>query len=75
MAERYRYIGRESEEDLTFTFYRDGSVKIIDNCLERSVTPKELQGQSYEYYVGKRIQFIRTMLTGRNSSSEGKIVS
>lgn len=69
MANHYRFMNREqAEEDLTFTFFRDGSVRIVDNRLERSVSPKELRGTAYEFYISKRIQFIRSLLSPDQTS-------
>jgi hypothetical protein len=48
--------------DLTFKFYTDGSVIIIDNDSNLYVSPRELQGAALDYYIRKRIDAIRSHL-------------
>ncbi|MFD2612249.1 hypothetical protein [Paenibacillus gansuensis] len=51
--------------DLTFKFYQDGSVSILDNDLMAPVSPGELTGACLDFYVRKRIQFIKSLLVER----------
>jgi hypothetical protein len=46
--------------DYTFRFYWDGSVTIIDNINNQVVPPSALTGASLDYYVRKKIKYIRT---------------
>lgn len=48
--------------DLTFKFYGDGSVDIIDNDTGGRLVPSELTGACYDFYVRKRIELIKAML-------------
>lgn len=63
ICENYRYVeqGRPCR-DLTFKFYKDGRLVIIDNLTEEVITPKELKGDSRDFYVHKRIAFIKDQL-------------
>lgn len=45
--------------DLTFKFYDNGTLSIIDNDTEQSVELKELKGAAYDFYVKERIRLIR----------------
>ncbi|MCQ6560128.1 hypothetical protein [Paenibacillus mendelii] len=59
-CENYRFIERHRPfRDLTFKFYSDGKLTIIDNTAEEVITPKELKGESYDFYVRRRIAFIK----------------
>jgi len=59
-CENYRFIERHRPfRDLTFKFYSDGRLTIIDNTAEKVVSPRELKGESYDFYVRKRIAFIK----------------
>lgn len=49
-------------KDLTFKFYDDGSVTITDNKTEQPVSPSQLTGACYDFYVRKRIAQIRSRL-------------
>ncbi|MEC0246768.1 hypothetical protein ACI48J_10515 [Paenibacillus chitinolyticus] len=49
-------------DDLTFKFFDDGSVTIIDNDTDTRVSPRELQGAALDFYIRKRIEFIRSSL-------------
>jgi hypothetical protein len=65
-CEHYRFIERHRPfRDLTFKFYSDGALTIIDNEAEAVVTPKELKGESLDFYVRKRIAFIKNDLTAK----------
>jgi hypothetical protein len=48
--------------DVTFTFYGNGTLTIVDNHTELRVPLKELQGAVYDFYVRQRIQMIRENL-------------
>lgn len=48
--------------DLTFKFFSDGSVRIIDNNTEQELMPKDLTGVCLDYYVRKRIEMIKTKI-------------
>ena len=59
----YRFIERHRPfRDLTFKFYSDGSLTIIDNTADKVVTPKELKGESLDFYVKQRIAYIKNDL-------------
>ncbi|UVI27646.1 hypothetical protein [Paenibacillus spongiae] len=59
-CENYRFIERHRPfRDLTFKFYSDGKLTIIDNTAEEVISPKELRGESYDFYVRRRIAFIK----------------
>lgn len=45
--------------DLTFKFYDNGTLSIIDNNSEQPVELKELKGAAYDFYVKERIRMIR----------------
>ncbi|MEV2909356.1 hypothetical protein ABNF65_12090 [Paenibacillus larvae] len=47
-------------QDLTFRFCPDGSVTIIDN--HQRVSPRDLSGAVLDFYIRKRIEFIRVSL-------------
>ncbi|CAM4204666.1 hypothetical protein [Paenibacillus tarimensis] len=65
-CEHYRFIERHRPyRDLTFKFYSDGALTIIDNNAESVVTPKELKGESLDFYVRKRISFIKSDLAAK----------
>lgn len=49
-------------QDLTFRFSPDGAVTIIDNNTNQRVSPRELRGAVLDFYVRKRIEFIRVNL-------------
>ncbi|WP_217559233.1 hypothetical protein [Paenibacillus sp. GbtcB18] len=49
-------------DDLTFKFFDDGSVTIIDNDTDTRVSPQELTGAALDFYIRKRIEFIRVSL-------------
>jgi len=51
--------------DLTFKFFDDGSLTIIDNDTDQHVPLKELKGATYDFYVRQRISMIRTNLENK----------
>jgi len=62
-CENYRFIEKHRPfRDLTFKFYSDGALTIIDNSEEKVITPKELKGESLDFYVRHRIAFIKNDL-------------
>ncbi|MNF98599.1 hypothetical protein D3C84_814660 [compost metagenome] len=62
----YRYVEKISPfRDLTFKFYTDGKLTILDNESGASVAPKELRRDSFDFYVRKRIEFIKNDLAAK----------
>ncbi|GAA4857268.1 hypothetical protein GCM10023310_40480 [Paenibacillus vulneris] len=51
--------------DLTFKFFDDGSLTIIDNDTDQHIPLKELKGAAYDFYVRQRISMIRTNLENK----------
>ncbi|EXX87738.1 hypothetical protein BG53_03475 [Paenibacillus darwinianus] len=65
-CEHYRFIERHRPfRDLTFKFYSDGALTIIDNLAEAVVSPKELKGESLDFYVRQRIAYIKADLADK----------
>jgi hypothetical protein len=66
-CEHLRYLepprGPRPSRDLTFKFYNDGKLVIIDNDTGNTMNPRELSGGSYDFYVRQRIHFIKRTLT------------
>ncbi|MFC4777734.1 hypothetical protein ACFO9Q_13130 [Paenibacillus sp. GCM10023252] len=64
-CENFRYIEKHRPyRDLTFKFYSDGKLTIIDNGAEEVISPKDLsKGDSMDFYVRRRIDFIKNQLT------------
>ncbi|CAM4204608.1 hypothetical protein L1N85_07405 [Paenibacillus alkaliterrae] len=63
ICENFRYVEKVRPwRDLTFKFYSDGRLIIIDNAAEEVITPKELKGDSRDFYIHKRIAFIKNQL-------------
>ncbi|CDN43092.1 MULTISPECIES: hypothetical protein [unclassified Paenibacillus] len=59
-CQHFRFVERHRPfRDLTFKFYDDGRLTIIDNESESIVTPNDLRGDSRDFYVRKRIAFIK----------------
>ncbi|WP_442600840.1 hypothetical protein [Paenibacillus sp. KN14-4R] len=61
----FRFITSDDKsmwKDLTFRFYRDGSVMIVDNDTDAHVHPKQLNGAALDFYIRKRIYLIKTDL-------------
>jgi hypothetical protein len=48
--------------DLTFKFFDNGTLIVIDNDTDLEIPLKELRGACYDFYVRERIQRIRTSL-------------
>jgi len=62
-CENYRFVEKARPwRDLTFKFYIDGRLVIIDNATEEVITPKDLCGDSHDFYVRKRIAYIKNQL-------------
>jgi hypothetical protein len=62
-CEHYRFIERHRPwRDLTFKFYSDGALTIIDNASDTVLSPRDLKGDSLDFYVRKRIAFIKNDL-------------
>ncbi|WP_028549358.1 hypothetical protein [Paenibacillus sp. UNC451MF] len=51
--------------DLTFKFFDDGSLTIIDNDTDLHIPLKDLRGAAYDFYVRQRISMIRTNLENK----------
>jgi hypothetical protein len=65
-CEHFRFVERHRPfRDLTFKFYDDGRLTIIDNESESTVAPSELRGESRDFYVRKRIAFIKRDLQAK----------
>lgn len=66
-CEHLRYLepprGSRPSVDLTFKFFTDGKLIIIDNDTGNTMNPRELRGGSYDFYVRQRIVFIKRTLT------------
>jgi hypothetical protein len=66
-CEHLRYLepprGSRPSVDLTFKFYTDGKLVIIDNDTGNTMNPRELRGGSYDFYVRQRIKYIKRTLT------------
>lgn len=63
ICENFRYVEKvRPYRDLTFKFYADGRLVIIDNVAEEVITPKDLKGDSKDFYVRKRIAFIKNQI-------------
>ena len=62
-SEHFRYMepskGAKPSRDLTFKFYTDGKLEIIDNCTGDRLKPRDLSGGSYDFYVRHRIAAIK----------------
>ncbi len=52
-------------EDLTFKFFDNGTLEIIDNNTEQVVPISELRGAAYDFYVRERIRYIRSHLQAK----------
>ncbi|MNL76236.1 hypothetical protein D3C87_2021660 [compost metagenome] len=63
ICENFRFVERGQQgRDLTFKFYKDGRLIIIDNGAEEVITPKDLRADSTDFYIRKRLAFIRNQL-------------
>jgi len=62
-CENFRFVEKHRPwRDLTFKFYADGRLTIIDNNAEEVITPRDLRGDSHDFYVRKRIAYIKNQL-------------
>lgn len=62
-CENFRFVERgRSSRDLTFKFYDDGRLVIINNDTEEVIKPGDLRSDSRDFYVRKRIAFIKNQL-------------
>jgi hypothetical protein len=65
-CEHLRYLepprGSRPSRDLTFKFYIDGKLVIKDNDTGNTISPRELSGGSYDFYVRQRIRLIKRNL-------------
>ncbi|UUZ86077.1 hypothetical protein LJK88_23190 [Paenibacillus sp. P26] len=59
----------QSWADLTFRFFDNGSVIIIDNHTELQVPLKELKGAASDFFIKQRIKMIRANLEAKISQS------
>ncbi|WP_168122637.1 hypothetical protein [Paenibacillus sp. HB172176] len=63
-CENFRYVEKARPcRDLTFKFYKDGRLTIIDNATEEVISPGDLKSDSRDFYVRRRIAFIKSQLT------------
>ncbi|OBR66960.1 hypothetical protein A7K91_21775 [Paenibacillus oryzae] len=62
-CENFRYVEKVRPfRDLTFKFYSDGRLVIIDNNTEEVIGPRDLKSDSRDFYVKRRIAFIKNQL-------------
>ncbi|WP_338551470.1 hypothetical protein [Paenibacillus sp. KS-LC4] len=62
-CENFRYVEKNwPRRDLTFKFYTNGELTIIDNSSEEVISPNDLRGDSLDFYIRRRIAFIKTTL-------------
>lgn len=70
-CEHFRFVepsrGARPSRDLTFKFYTDGKLVIVDNDSGRTLSPRELSGGSYDFYVRQRIAFIKRDLAAKRA--------
>ena len=65
-CENFRFIEKYRPfRDLTFKFYSDGTLTIIDNNAGEVITPNDLKGASRDFYVRRRIAFIKNDLAAK----------
>ncbi|WP_123040616.1 hypothetical protein [Cohnella candidum] len=68
-SEHFRYMeaskGSRPSRDLTFKFYTDGKLEIIDNDTGNMMNPRELSGGSYDFYVRQRLALIKRDLQSK----------
>ncbi|MCM3748915.1 hypothetical protein M3223_16290 [Paenibacillus pasadenensis] len=65
-CDNFRFIERHRPyRDLTFKFYDDGRLTIIDNESQSALTPSDLKGESRDFYVRQRIAFIKRDLVAK----------
>ncbi len=63
ICENYRFVETMRPwRDLTFKFYADGQLTIFDNNAEKVISPNDLRGDSKDFYIRKRIAFIKNKL-------------
>jgi len=65
VSQHFRFIdeqGKNGMNDLTFKFFRDGSVIVIDNETGGQVSTRELKGAALDFYIRKRIYLIKVDL-------------
>ncbi|PZE22186.1 hypothetical protein CBW46_004835 [Paenibacillus xerothermodurans] len=51
--------------DLTFKFFENGSMTIIDNHTDLQLSLSDLRGAAYDFYVRQRIGMIRANLEAK----------
>ncbi|ANY69185.1 hypothetical protein ABEW34_19800 [Paenibacillus algorifonticola] len=62
-CENFRFVEKSwPRRDLTFKFYSNGELTIIDNSSEEVISPNDLRGDSLDFYIRRRIAFIKTTL-------------
>ncbi len=63
-CKNFRYVDPyRNGKDLTFKFYEDGKLTIIDNITEEVISPNQLRGGCKDFYIRQRIVFIKNKLT------------
>lgn len=70
-CEHFRFVepsrGARPSRDLTFKFYTDGKLVIVDNDSGHTISPRDLSGGSYDFYVRQRIAFIKRDLAAKRA--------
>lgn len=62
-SQHFRFVEKfPPKRDLTFTFFDDGRLLIENNDTGEQVKPSDLRHESKDFYVQRRISFIKTML-------------
>ncbi|WP_238590768.1 hypothetical protein [Paenibacillus beijingensis] len=65
-CEHFRFVEKHRPyRDLTFKFFADGKLIILDNNTDRVITPRDLKGDSMDFYVRQRIAFIKKDLVAK----------
>lgn len=68
-CEHFRYLepsrGTRPSKDLTFKFFTDGKLEIIDNDSGNTMNPRDLRGGSYDFYVRQRLTLIKRDLRAK----------
>lgn len=62
-SQHFRFIEKfPPQRDLTFTFFDDGTLLIENNDTGEQIKPSQLRHESKEFYVQRRISFIKNLL-------------
>lgn len=61
--QHFRFVEKfPPQRDLTFTFFDDGRLTIENNDTGEQVKPSELRRESKDFYVQRRISYIKNKL-------------